>query len=90
MNLEQKLKTMVLGVAMTTVACSDQGDALNAAHSAGWGRDTKVTGTAYVTDWTCDKKEKAYSISGTNPARVLSSATVCCGHMSTKGCTIRY
>ena len=91
MNLETKLMGLVLGVGITTVGCSDQNEALSAAHNAGWGRDTKVTNSSYVLDFTCGKKEIAYEISGTNPGGKQATATVCCGYMTVaKGCTIRY
>lgn len=72
-----------------TLGCSDNSDAIDTARSAGW-KDVEVTGSNYL-NITCEEGEKAYHISGKNPAGEYASATICCGHTTfTKGCTIRY
>ena len=92
MNLESKLKVAVMGITLAALtACSDEEKALNAAHSAGWGKDTTVTSSSYIFDFTCAESEMAYEISGKNAAGKPATATVCCGYMTlSKGCTIRY
>ena len=92
MNLETRLgASLVLGIAIATSGCSDEQDALSAAHNAGWERNTRVVDSSYFFNWTCEKKEIAYKIEGTNPGGKHGVATVCCGYTTPmKGCTIRY
>ncbi len=81
---------LVALLGLSSFGCSNEGDAVSAAHSEGW-RNVKIIESSYFLNFKYDRGEMGYQIVGENPRGDKASATVCCGYVNPlKGCTIRH